>query len=236
MAKIVQSEKQIYMALDETRSEQAFHNLQLAFSSPGMNEAVLPHIRLNKQGRFILPDLNLGTGTEVEEFQGILLHYRDSRAYWEGSFKGGGEMPQCISRDAITGEGEPGGDCSHCPFSQWGSAPAGKGQACRLSRTLYILRPESLLPLTLRLSPGQLMEQMTYITFLLGSMQSWDQIVTHFRAHVSTSNTGIEYNQVSYLKVRELTDIEKPLMAKYADIVTGRLKAPRMIEQPTNQE
>ena len=52
------------------------------------------------------------TGEESREsLDGIIVAWTPSRAYWEGDFAGS-EPPQCASRDAITGEGDPGGSSS----------------------------------------------------------------------------------------------------------------------------
>ena len=89
----------------------------------------------------------------AKELLGVIVHFQDQRAYWAESFGkgGGGSPPDCSSLDMQVGVGRPGGDCSRCPFAQYGSAvrddgSEGRGQACRSIRALYLLLPNSVLP------------------------------------------------------------------------------------------
>ena len=72
-----------------------------------------------------------GDPITTKELLGIILFVQDARAYWKQNFgeSGGGTPPDCTSEDAITGHGDPGGSCSECPYSVFGS-DGGDGQAC----------------------------------------------------------------------------------------------------------
>jgi hypothetical protein len=63
----------------------------------------------------------------VKELAGIIVAWRDTRAYWSVPLEQseGNMPPDCYSLDARTGTGKPGGDCHKCPLAQFGSDPKG---------------------------------------------------------------------------------------------------------------
>src|SRR5262245_41332783 len=87
-------------------------------------------------------------GEKIEkELAGIIVGWRDTRAYWKVPMESDGNAPpNCSSIDARTGIGEPGGDCRRCRFAEFGSSSNGEGQACKQVRQLFFLRPENVLP------------------------------------------------------------------------------------------
>jgi hypothetical protein len=66
----------------------------------------------------------------VKELAGIIVAWRDTRAYWSVPMEQseGNMPPDCYSLDARTGNGKPGGDCHKCAFAQFGSDPKGKAR------------------------------------------------------------------------------------------------------------
>ena len=97
----------------------------------------------------------LPNGESAKEIQAIVLHRQVVRAYWGASFEesGGGSPPDCSSMDAIIGEGDPGGVCRFCPNNAWGSGKD-NGKACRQITRLFLLFPDSILPVLLSLPPS----------------------------------------------------------------------------------
>ena len=97
----------------------------------------------------------------VQKFEAVILYHHEGRSYWPLPF---GEVekqpPSCTSMDGITGEGDPGGECHRCAFAQFGSkivqGKPGKGQACKQQYMLYLLLPESILPVLLIVPPSSL--------------------------------------------------------------------------------
>jgi len=53
------------------------------------------------------------------------------------------------------GYGDPGGDCSSCPYAQFDSGKNG-GQACRQQKQVFVLMGESMLPALVSLPPTSL--------------------------------------------------------------------------------
>jgi hypothetical protein len=66
-----------------------------------------------------------------------------NRAYYARPYQPGSlEPPDCASSDGIipdSGELKQATTCIQCPWSQWGSAPGGKGQACAQGKTLLVV-------------------------------------------------------------------------------------------------
>lgn len=108
----------------------------------------------------------LGDVESVKELEGVVVITKNVRAYWpRGIDEGdGNEPPQCSSADAITGVGDPGGNCDYCPFSQFGSSTkeGSKGQACKQMRQLFLISERSVLPLVLTLPPTSLQAARKY--------------------------------------------------------------------------
>ena len=88
-----------------------------------------------------------GERTE-KELMGIVLGYRNRRVYWPSPLEEspGAAPPSCHSSNARVGVGQPGGPCCQCRFARFGSDSKGEGQACRLSRELFLLRETNTLP------------------------------------------------------------------------------------------
>jgi hypothetical protein len=77
----------------------------------------------------------------VPSFRAVILYARDSRGYWPQSLdETGGVPPQCHSNDLKAGIGNPGGACAACPLAQFGSDAKGKGQACKQTKQLFLMR------------------------------------------------------------------------------------------------
>lgn len=104
---------------------------------------------------WLVPDLDEGEKAE-KLITGIVIYNQFSRAYWPVKYgQGDSGPPACSSLDNTIGVGTPGGECKSCPFNQWGSAvdqsgnPT-RGKACQERRFLFMLRPDSLLPVVIQ--------------------------------------------------------------------------------------
>ncbi len=107
--------------------------------------------------------------------EGVIVHMRPRRGFWDVGSDG---FPDCRSNDARTGEGTPGGDCTKCPKSKFGTkiekdGSIGKGQACNLRKLVFLVRPGDMLPVCVSMPSKS-----------LGPMKSWLMTV---------SNKGMPY-------------------------------------------
>jgi len=149
--------------------------------------------------------------TYEDEVAGVVLDHYPTRVYWEGSFEGGGALPDCSSLDGKTGKGNPGGSCFGCPMSQYdqdtGRVP------CKEVRRVYLLTKESILPFLIPLPPtsgaARKSPWTSYVTKLFGRGRSVESVVTKLTLFEDKSKDGIKYSRVLPFMIRELTDEEK---------------------------
>jgi hypothetical protein len=109
----------------------------------------------------------------TQEIVGTWAFWQSARVYWIPTDNGEltGEPPDCSSADgkvpvpgglyAADGENahrNPGGKCSTCPLSRFGSSTKGSGKApaCAERKLLFINRPGELLPLYISAPPTSL--------------------------------------------------------------------------------
>ena len=88
---------------------------------------------------FEVPGENPGEPDTVKEFSAVILYHHPLHAYYKTKYTGGNQPPDCGSFDGITGEGDPGGNCSTCPLNRFGTGENGS-KACKNRRRIYVLR------------------------------------------------------------------------------------------------
>lgn len=137
-------------------------------------------------------------GEKEEKFlEGIIVYWRDGRSYWPEAFSGEGTPPACFSPDSITGIGDPGGPCHHCPFAQFGSAGKGtQAQACKQTRSLLILGARSTLPFLVTVPPSSLKAVKQYFMQLAGQSLRYYGVVTRLSLVKTKNANGIAYSQI----------------------------------------
>jgi hypothetical protein len=151
-----------------------------------------------------------------KEIEGIIVARRTARVYWHEQVKAGRRRPpDCFSRDGLIGEGDPGGDCSKCAFSQYGSAPRGNGQACRQVKQLLMIRPGEILPSLIVVPPTSLRACHRYFVSLTARNIAYWGVVTRIRLERATSEDGNDYARMLFAAGRQLTDKELLSLAPY---------------------
>ena len=90
-------------------------------------------------------------GAEAEkELVGIILDYTTPRAYWDTPDPVEGTPPVCLSQNSIISEDRKA--CAHCPFNTFGSKDGeSNAKACKESVLLFLLRPNNIIPLLVRI-------------------------------------------------------------------------------------
>lgn len=148
----------------------------------GINSFDLDRIKLPTGGStsWEIPTLE---GTEsAQEIVGVPIYWHDGRVLFDGEFTGESKPPLCGSNDGIRGEGEPGGLCSECPFSQWESDPkGGRGQACKSIRLLFIIRKGDMLPVVIPCPPTSIRPIKKYFLRLANNALPYYGAVTSFK-------------------------------------------------------
>lgn len=127
---------------------------------------------------FDLPD-----SEPTREIEGIIIGVKRPRTMWLKSItdREGDEdnaPPDCSSDDGEFGHGvygvdsedldrhaeNPTGQCETCPMNVWGSVGDNRrGKKCRELRTLFVMLPESILPVSMTLPPSSLEPFKKYI-------------------------------------------------------------------------
>ena len=167
---------------------------------------------------FEVPGSDPGETDAVKEFTGVILFHHPLFSYYRDRFAGGNNAPDCGSYDGVTGVGDPGGNCAHCPLNQFGSGENG-GKACKNKRRIYILREGEMIPLLLTLPTGSMKEFSVYVKRLLAKGRKTNAIVTRFSLKKVTNAGGIAYSQAQFTVDRPLTDEELPYIAAMAEQV-----------------
>lgn len=142
-----------------------------------------------------------------KELTGIILDYTTPRAYWDTPDPVEGTPPVCLSQDSILSyEGKP---CSHCPYNDFGSKDGEtNAKACKESVLIFLLRPNNIIPLLVRVPVTSKMLFLRYTTRLVGNLTPLSGVVTRITLEKATSKAGKPYalyhfEAVSVLSVEE---------------------------------
>jgi hypothetical protein len=171
-----------------------------------------------------------GTETKKEIFGVVLLH-KESRSFWKEEYSGGSQPPDCSSPDAqfAPPTGEPGVAtpkdgrgfyiCEQCPNAQFGTAKDGDGpgQACKQTRQLFFLTPESIIPLIISLPPTSVKPARQYFLRLASHGVKASSVVTKITLVKDKNQGGIDYSKAEFAMAGRV-DAEAALrISAYAD-------------------
>ena len=245
-------EKQTITKEDVGSAEEVLGNPETALTIP--NYAVMKHsvedlqgiITSNLGGSDLSPsDLDrikvpAGGGTtwsiptldgeqDTKNLDGVIVAWKNQRAYWKEKYSGGSSPPDCASDDCMTGTGDPGGSCKECPWSQFESATDDKGekaagQACKQVRLMAIIQQDDLVPLLLVAPPTSLGALRKYFLRLSSRATPYYGVVTRLSLEKDKSAKGIEYSKISASAQGRLTDEELQKMAGYAQVIGKSLE------------
>lgn len=163
-----------------------------------------------------------------KELEGVIVFHKQARTYWaEGLEEGGGKPPDCWSDDAVTGHGEPGGDCATCQFAQFGSDDKERGQACKLMRQLFILRPGQFLPTLVTVPPSSLKGARAYLLGLASEGIPYYGVKTKLTLEKQKNQDGIAFAQINFLAGEKLDGDDKARVKGYVDAIKGSLNRVR---------
>lgn len=154
---------------------------------------------------FTVPGLS---GDELcKELTGIILDYATPRAYWNTPDPVEGTPPVCYSRDSLVSyEGKP---CSHCPMNTFGSKDGeSNAKACKESVAIFLLRPDNIMPIILRVPVSSKLLFQRYMTRLIGKMLPLSGVVTKITLEKTTNKTGQPYSLYKFETVNTLNPEE----------------------------
>lgn len=212
----------------------------LILENPG---AAIEALRSNLEGEALSPmDLDrvvipAGGGTTwavptldgedvTQTIVGVIVGVQNCRAYWAQDFGGAGTPPDCVSEDNAVGVGNPGGRCQVCPFAEFGSDSRGKGQACKQIKRLFLLRPESMLPLVVTLPPTSIRPATRYLLRLAGGGLKYQAVVTKITLEKDKNTDGIAYSKAVFALAGKLDPAQASAMEDYTRSLGPLLKRP----------
>lgn len=139
---------------------------------------------------FSVPGL---AGDEAEkELTGIILDYTTPRAYWDTPDPVEGTPPTCISENSIISH--DGKACARCPYNDFGSKNGeSNAKACKESVLLFLLRPNHMIPLLVRVPVTSKPRFLKYATRLLSTLTPLYSVVTKITLEKATSKGGKPY-------------------------------------------
>lgn len=154
---------------------------------------------------------------------GVIVYHHCTNAYWANSFDGKNEQPDCASMDGKNGIDRDSGElrqCESCPLNQFGSAPDGKGKACKNMHRIYLLREGEVLPLLLPLPPTSLKAFKDYLAkrIVLKGKRAW-QVLTQITLKKEQNSGGITYASCVFTKLGDLTPAQAEQIKDTVDAV-----------------
>jgi len=168
-----------------------------------------------------------GEPETVKTIDGVVLMYKTSRAYWENEFTGAGSPPDCRSNDLQFGQGNPGGSCATCPYSQWESdSKGGGGQACKLNGALFVMKPGELLPVIVPVPVASVKIVKAFFLNLVSKKKlKYTDVILSIGLKATQNKKGIKYSELNPKLIAVLPDLAKQQIGKYIGKFGGAMHA-----------
>lgn len=174
-----------------------------------------------------IPTLD-GEPETARTIEGVVIHWKTTRAYWKQALGEDGAVqspPDCRSDDGVVGVGDPGGDCSTCPMNQWESAARGNGKACQENRLLFLLTPDSLLPIVVQAPATSIVPVKRYFLRLANRRHRYWHVSTKLSLERVSNDAGIQYARITPSMGTALDDATKEKVNAYVTAIKPQLDA-----------
>lgn len=143
----------------------------------------------------------------AKELTGIILDYTTPRAYWDTPDPVEGTPPTCLSQNSIISQ--DGKACARCPYNDFGSKDGdSNAKACKESVLIFLLRPNNIIPLLVRVPVTSKPRFLKYSTRLLSSLTPISSVVTKISLEKATSKGGKPYALFNFEAVGTLSSEE----------------------------
>lgn len=154
---------------------------------------------------FMVPGL---AGDEIaRELTGIILDYTTPRAYWETPDPVEGTPPVCWSRDSLVSHN--GEACIRCTYNDFGSKDGDSGaKACKESVEVFLLRPDNIMPIIVRVPVSSKLLFQRYMARLVGRLIPLSGVVTKITLERATNKTGQPYALYNFEAISVLSPEE----------------------------
>ena len=172
--------------------------LEYNLAQESISEFDLDRVKIPAGGATVWQVPGLEGISNHEAIEGIIVSISVRRAFWESSFDGSNTPPDCSSTDGFRGVGDPGGECSACPFNEFGSAvkqngQQGRGKRCQERRIILLIRPEDRLPLAISAPPTSIKNIKQFLMRLPVPMY---QAVVRLELEVDKNADGVAFSKV----------------------------------------
>lgn len=167
-------------------------------------EISMPTLKIPSGGglAFTLPNDEADVAKYVDV---VIVDRFPVNVFWEGSFEGGNNPPDCVANDGVCGVGYPGGPCAACPNNAFGSADKGAGKACKNVVRAYILPSGgALLPWKLDVPPTSIKEFKKYVSGVVMGGKHPYGVVTRIGLEKKKSGDGIDYSALTFKTITPL--------------------------------
>ena len=169
----------------------------------------------------------------AKELTGIVLDYTTPRAYWDTPDPVEGTPPVCLSQNSIISH--DGKACAHCPYNDFGSKDGeSNAKACKESVLLFLLRPDSIVPLLVRVPVTSKSRFLKYSTRLLSTLTPINSVVTKITLEKATSKAGKPYALFNFQAVSVLSPEEaaqaRTFGQQFMEIVNAAQLVPDLAE------
>ena len=211
-------------ALTEFSPDELREAIQMNFEGEELRPSDLDRVRIPAGGGIAweVPTPE-GEVEPAKALTGIIVHHKTARAYWESSLEdsGGGAPPDCKSADGTTGNGTPGGNCAKCPMNQFGSDSRERGKACKEMKLLFLLKPDSLLPIVVVLPPTSLQPFKKYLMRLTSAAVAYSRVETEIKLEKESNTDGIDYARAVFKATQRLDPASAKFVSEYAKSMRG---------------
>ena len=173
-------------------------------------------------------------GNEAEkELSGTILDYTTPRAYWDTPDPVEGTPPVCMSQNSIMSH--DGKSCAMCPYNDFGSKDGeSNAKACKESVLLFLLRPNNIIPLLVRVPVTSKTRFLKYSTRLLSNLTPISSVVTKITLEKATSKQGKPYALFNFEAVSMLTpeeaDHAREFGQQFMEIVNAAQLVPELAQ------
>lgn len=169
----------------------------------------------------------------AKELTGIILDYTTPRAYWDTPDPVEGTPPVCLSQNSIISH--DGRACAHCAYNDYGSKDGEtNAKACKESVLLFLLRPDNIIPLLVRIPVTSKPRFLKYATRLLSTLTPISSVVTKITLEKATNKTGKPYALFNFEAVSTLSHEEaaqaKAFGQQFMEIVNAASLVPDLAE------
>jgi len=145
------------------------------------------------------------------------------------------EVPGLAGNEAEKELSDDGKACAHCPFNDFGSKDGESiAKACKESVLLFLLRPQTIIPLLIRVPVTSKPRFLKYSTRLLSTLTPISSVVTKITLEKATSKHSKPYALFNFEAVGMLSSEEaaqaKAFGQQFMEIVNASQLVPELAE------